>query len=200
MRHGHLSSVDQPHCAPDATFCNWGNGFKASKPLDPAAVHSLKMVTEGPWWKVATPDIIGLWEGGRDAPLILLDTNYGIVYWPDCDEGIRHGTSQEQVEDDSEVWASKEEIDWRCDAPAWTVSDFFAMLREQFEQLHFIPVCSMRVIYSDSGYLDNCKMERMVQGIYREHGWPDLELYRKEECMQAVEKAPEEQYPDFYPY
>ena len=37
----------------------------------------------------------------------------------------------------------------------------------------------------------------MLQGIYREHGWPDLEKYRKEDCIKAVEEALAEQYPDF---
>jgi hypothetical protein len=40
----------------------------------------------------------------------------------------------------------------------------------------------------------------MLQGIYWEHGWPNLENYRKEECIQAVKQALAEQYPDFELY
>jgi hypothetical protein len=40
-------------------------------------------------------------------------------------------------------------------------------------------------------------MEEMLQGIYREHGWPDLENYRKEECIEAVMEALAEQFPSF---
>jgi hypothetical protein len=88
--------------------------------------------------------------GGRDEnTAILLDTKYGIAYWPECPDEITNETGQEQVQDNSDVWASKEEIDWRCEATAWTIPDFFAMLREQFEQLRFIPVNSKQVIYSD---------------------------------------------------
>jgi hypothetical protein len=151
-------------------------------------------------WERTTPDIIGLWVGHQDSPLVLLDTEYGIVYWPECNDEIRHGTSQEQVQDNSDTWASQDEADWRCDAPAWTVTDFFAMLREQFEQLRFLPVNSRQVITSNYGYSDDSEMERMLQEIYREHGWPNLEHYRKEESIQAVEEALEGQYPDFFPY
>jgi hypothetical protein len=35
----------------------------------------------------------------------------------------------------------------------------------------------------------------MLQGIYREHGWPNLDVYDKKECLKAVQKALEEHYP-----
>jgi hypothetical protein len=71
------------------------------------------------------------------------------------------------------------------------------MLQEQFEQLWFILVNSRQVINTWSGHLDDGEMEEMLQGIYREHGWPDLENYRKEECIEAVKEALAEQYPSF---
>jgi hypothetical protein len=37
---------------------------------------------------------------------------------------------------------------------------------------------------------------RLVQDIYREHSWPNLGQYRKQECLEAVQTALEEQYPD----
>jgi hypothetical protein len=44
------------------------------------------------------------------------------------------------------------------------------------------------------------EMETMLQEIYREHGWPNLENYKKEECIQAVKQALAKQYPDFELY
>lgn len=76
---------------------------------------------------------------------------------------------------------------------------FLPMHQEQFEQLRFLPVNSREVINSYSEHSEDGEMEPMLQGIYREHGWPNLERYRKEECIQAVERAMEEQYPNF-PY
>lgn len=35
----------------------------------------------------------------------------------------------------------------------------------------------------------------MVQDIYRQQGWPDMERYCKD-CLGAVQNALEEQYPD----
>jgi hypothetical protein len=34
-------------------------------------------------------------------------------------------------------------------------------------------------------------MEQTVQGIYREHGWPNTQQYFKGECLEAVQKAME---------
>ena len=36
----------------------------------------------------------------------------------------------------------------------------------------------------------------LLKGVYREHGWPDLDRYRKSECLKAVRRALEEKYPD----
>ena len=34
-----------------------------------------------------------------------------------------------------------------------------------------------------------------VQAIFREHGWPDLERFRKQECLRAVEAALQDKFP-----
>jgi hypothetical protein len=192
-----LPEWERPQGAPQANFCNWKNYARGDNDIDPAKTYGLKMLTEGPISLASTPFIIGLMEGGRDSPLVVLDTKYGVVYWPDCDDHIRHQTSQEQVQDDPDAWDSEDEANWRGDAPAWTINDFFVMLREQFEQLQFIPINSRQVINTYSGYSEDGEMETMLQGIYREHGWPNFEHYKKEDCIQAVEQALAEKYPDF---
>jgi len=35
----------------------------------------------------------------------------------------------------------------------------------------------------------------MLKEIYRQHGWPDLAVYRKAECIAAVREAMDEKYP-----
>jgi hypothetical protein len=40
-------------------------------------------------------------------------------------------------------------------------------------------------------------MVPMLQEIYREHGWPKLEQFQKEDCRKAIREAMEEHYPDF---
>jgi hypothetical protein len=61
-------------------------------------------------------------------------------------------------------------------------------------------VNSRQVINTWSRHLDNSKIEEMLRGIYQEHRWPDLENYRKEECIEAVKESLAEQYPDFELY
>ena len=192
-----LDGEPRPHGLPEAPFWNWKDNVKDNEPLDPKAVGEIKILTEDFLCDITTPDLVGLLEGGKDEnTVILLDTKYGIAYWPEYPDEIME-TEHEQVQDDSEAWGSEAEVNWRCDAAAWTIPDFFAMLQEQFEQLRFIPINSKQVINALAGYSADGEMERMLQGIYREHGWPDLEKYRKEDCIKAVEEALAEQYPDF---
>tara|TARA_R110002003_G_scaffold186_1_gene14508 strand:+ start:12375 stop:12542 length:168 start_codon:yes stop_codon:yes gene_type:complete len=54
------------------------------------------------------------------------------------------------------------------------------MLEEQFRYLRFIPINSRQVINAYSECSGDGEMEAMLQAIYREHGWPDLEYYEKE--------------------
>jgi hypothetical protein len=43
--------------------------------------------------------------------------------------------------------------------------------------------------------VDQAAGVRAVQAIYREHGWPDPEHYRKQDCLRAVEAALQENFP-----
>lgn len=49
-------------------------------------------------------------------------------------------------------------------------------------------------VYTTLGYR-SAGMREMLQGIYRDHRWPDMDKYRKVDCLNAVQKALEEQYP-----
>lgn len=78
----------------------------------------------------------------------------------------------------------------RAEAPAWAVVDFLDMLKNQFRELRFVPLSEHVVndMYTTYGE-ESEKMVEMVQEIYREHGWPGLERYRKRQCLQAVKTA-----------
>jgi hypothetical protein len=171
---------ERPQAAPWANFCNWRKYTKGSEEEDPAHKYGLKLVTESFLSHRVNSHIIGLMEGGRDSAFILLDTEHGVIYWPDCDDEIRNDTTQEQVEDDPHAWTPEAEADWRGDSPAWAIDDFFQMLEEQFQYLRFIPLNSRQVISAYSECSEDGEMESMLQAIYREHGWPDLKYYEKE--------------------
>ncbi len=80
--------------------------------------------------------------------------------------------------------ASEEEMRWRQSTSAWTIPDFFNNLKYLFTHLHLIPTSPSRV--QTAKELRNAAM---LKDIYHQHGWPDLAVYRKAECMAAVEEG-----------
>ncbi|KAL7913747.1 hypothetical protein GGI35DRAFT_475595 [Trichoderma velutinum] len=130
--------------------------------------------------------------------IFLLDTELGIVLWYECPGEIKYNPSRETVEDDPYSYEEDEaQAEWRGECTAWAVSDFFEMLKDQFRELQFIPLNHRVVVdvYTKPGP-GSAGMREMVQNVYREHGWPDMDKYRKVGCLKAVQKALEEHYPE----
>ncbi|KAI2607197.1 uncharacterized protein GGS25DRAFT_322664 [Hypoxylon fragiforme] len=161
----------------------------------------LKMITEKYYlYDISPPHIISLTTGSYDVPLFVLDTKFGVISWPNCPDGIRDNPSREPIEDDTYEYAPRngtERDDWRHDRQTWAIADFFEVLKDQFRTLQFVPISP----YTVSGvyYLWTQQLEdmlSMVREIYQEHGWPDPDRYRKRECLDAIQKALEEKYPD----
>ncbi|KAI0385604.1 hypothetical protein F5Y04DRAFT_246250 [Hypomontagnella monticulosa] len=184
------------HGAPDCYFADWQSLIRA---LDEGKTDAeeLKIVTEGAeFYEEAPPHVVGL-SAGADNPLFVLDTELGIVHWSECPGEIKDDPPREPVEDDPYDYAPENEADWRNDAPAWAIADFFELLKDQFRELNFIPISPYTVI---SAFVERDGrsegMIPMLQNIFREHGWPDLGRYRKRECLEAVQTALEESYPD----
>ncbi|KAK3364596.1 hypothetical protein B0T25DRAFT_69661 [Lasiosphaeria hispida] len=145
------------------------------------------------------PHVVGLTFGGRDNTIFLLDTELGVVYWVQCPADIgRHDEFwyERQVHDDAEDHAPENEAAWRGDSPAWPVADFFELLKDQYRKLRFLPLSSRTVIDVWSRLGPGTEgLIPMVRDIYREHAWPDLEGYRKRECLEAVQAGLRERYP-----
>ncbi|GAB1317775.1 Alpha beta hydrolase fold protein [Madurella fahalii] len=160
-------------------------------------VETMKMMTQGSHYSEAgmiPPHVVGLVSSKWD--FFLLDTELGVVYWPECPDGIKERPAREPIEDDPYDYAAENEADWRAEGPCWAVADFFEVLKDQFRWLCFVPrsqyhVCEVygRVHPMFEGMIP------MMQAVYREHGWPDLERYRKEECLRAVAAMLRENYP-----
>ncbi|KAL5349764.1 hypothetical protein ACLOAV_004796 [Pseudogymnoascus australis] len=166
----------------------------------PSGAADLKIVTEGEDAYTDVPDhVIGLTCGGRNNPVFLLDTELGIVYWVECYSEIIMNPKWKalMVLEDPCDYAPENKADWRYSGPAWAVGDFFEILKDHFRMLHFVPQNGSWVT---DDFLPEGKrrkgMTRMVQDVYREHGWPDLERYRKQECLEAVKVALQKSYPD----
>ncbi|KAL7629536.1 hypothetical protein AAE478_001057 [Parahypoxylon ruwenzoriense] len=188
---------DKAHGAPWCYFADWQSHCR-SVSLGRTNGEDMRLVSQSAsLYEKVPPHVIGLTSGGRDNPVFLLDTELGIVHWHECPGEIRYNPSREPVEDDPYDYAPDNEADWRADAPAWAVPDFFEVLKDQFRALHFIPISSRSVldVYAILGRSTN-GMIPMLQDIYRQHGWPEIERYHKRECLEAVQSALEERYPN----
>lgn len=186
-----------PHGAPWTTFANWQASIR-SKVARLGDMEDLRVCSEGdPKYENINSNVIGLTMGGRDNPIFLLDTELGITLWPECPREVSDQAAENLVEDDPFDYTAENEAEWHSGCVSWTIPDFFEVLKDQFRKLHFILMNSTKVkdIYATPDP-DKDGMMVMVQVIYREHGWPDLEAYRKEECLQAVHAALKERYPD----
>ncbi|KAL7936766.1 hypothetical protein V8C35DRAFT_296409 [Trichoderma chlorosporum] len=201
----HLPYIREPNSDIDriqpAAYCYFANWQDIGRLLshDPSLAESQKVVTESAsLFEVIPPHVISLTDGGRDNPVFLIDTELGIALWYECPGEIKYSPSREIVQDDPYDYEENEaQAEWRGECAAWTVPDFFEMLKDQFVTLQFIPLNHRTVkdVYARMGPR-SAGMREMVQEIYRRHGWPDVEKYRKADCLNAVQEALKEHYPD----
>ncbi|KAE9370230.1 hypothetical protein N431DRAFT_468297 [Stipitochalara longipes BDJ] len=140
--------------------------------------------------------VIGLTYGGLWNSVYLLDTKYGIVHWRDCPFQVWSHYAEDLVVDDWEEYVPENELEWREECKTWSIVKFFEILKDQYLKLHYIPINPRKVLIEDTES-DPDDMLSMLQAVYREHGWPDLDRYHKEECLKAVQKELNEHYPDY---
>jgi hypothetical protein len=191
-----------PHCS----FEDWSYLFET---LDRGSNgETLRYLTEGqPLTTLLLPHVVGLAHATQeDSPVIVLDTELGIIHWEDYTCPYEIGRNRGRVDweglkmdlldlDSLDDVVSQEEADWRHSASAWTIPDFFEVLKDEFRSLNWVPISPYTVRGSKKGG-DDVGMISMVKDIYRQHGWPDLAAYRKTECLEAVRKALAESFPD----
>ncbi|KAK4248270.1 hypothetical protein C7999DRAFT_40552 [Corynascus novoguineensis] len=140
-----------------------------------------------------SPHVVCLTRGSYLNPCFLLDTKLGVVFWEECDSDVKRNPSREPIfGEEYDNGPTEEETDFRCDSVAWAVPDFEELLKDLFRQLFYVPV-SPRVVYHASALKE---VVPMLEAIYREHGWPDLERSRKRECLNAVQDLMERRDPD----
>ncbi|KAJ4987061.1 hypothetical protein SVAN01_07477 [Stagonosporopsis vannaccii] len=161
-----------------------------------ASNETLSWTTEDNFDGSVPAHVIGLTSPrGHENTFFLLDTQLGIIHWRSCPHEWRYHQVRDQITDRPDKYAPKEE--WRGDAPAWAVGDFFEVLKERFRCLDFVPINNRNVLYA---YNRNPMLDQgvvpMVQNIYHAHGWPDLRTFRKHDCLLAIRTAMEAQYPD----
>ncbi|TPX10620.1 uncharacterized protein E0L32_008506 [Thyridium curvatum] len=187
---------------PQARFAAWHEIFDWVN-RDQREIGACKEMTEGCFRPFEVPHAVGLSRVDRWETTLILDTELGIIHYGGCPGPIRHNPSQEPILDDFYDYADEEdeadwhEAEWRADAPAFTIPAFFELLKDQFRELKFVPIGRRTVtdVYVTHIHPSMEGLIPMVQDIYRQHGWPDLDRYRKDECIAAVQKAIREKYP-----
>ncbi|KAK8106509.1 hypothetical protein PG999_009868 [Apiospora kogelbergensis] len=186
---------DNTQAVADCPFADWNDFFTGAAPGE--SMESCRIVTEGfAFYEVAPPHVIGLTASHRDAFVMVLDTELGIVHWdgyPFRDIGVY---IRDEICDDPYDWAPEEEAEWRADAVTWEITDFFEVLKGLYIELLFIPISNQEVYLNSETWGHPPGMISMLRKIYKDHGWPDMEAYRKEDCLNAIREAIEANYPD----
>ncbi|WYZ35796.1 hypothetical protein EsH8_X_000443 [Colletotrichum jinshuiense] len=100
------------------------------------------------------------------------------------------------VVDDHYDWAPEEEAEWRAEYPAWTVADFFEILKDWFRRLNFVPVSSGSVL--DVYRRLDAEEEAVVYEVEVSTGSTAGKIWRasaKIVCLAAVRRALGKQHP-----
>ena len=173
------------------SFADWT--FHAQR-VSQGDVEGTKIITEQ--WKPVPPHVIGLTDS-QDK--ILLDTRLGVIYFVECPHAIRFNPNLpfKPIEDDPYEYAPADEAEWRGWGAAWGIREFFENMKWLFRELQYVPVSRHFVeeIWEDHHDDETSGARAMAQRIFRQHGWPEVELFRKHECLRAVEQAIEERFP-----
>ncbi|PIA98284.1 hypothetical protein CB0940_05441 [Cercospora beticola] len=191
----HVLGRPETHSGPACIFADWER-----KARDLAAHPELTgfdvLCTTEP--ENVPPHVIGISQGPYK---MLLDTQLGLVYWNDCPPAIHEDPSHpiQPIQNDPIDYANDEELGWRC-APAWSIPEFFEVLKHHFVNLDCVPL-SRRLVeegwYGEERDMpDNLGACRVAAEIYRRHGWPDVEKFRKDQCMAELEREIPERFPE----
>ena len=230
--------TSEADAAPLCLFAHWPDILEMLTD-DPTLLDFVRVRTEGDFGRLANPHTIGLASGpSYYNPVIVLDTNLGIIYWDECPDEVKMAYGESCVphveeekddddmdEEDDDDNANEQEDDGKVDeekdddnaneqayaygenpkdieewfrdgAAAWAIPRFFEILEDRFKSLHWIPMSPRTVWCHRSFGLNGEAIVAMLTDIYRQHGWPDLAVYDKSACMQAVYRALAESYPD----
>ena len=182
-----------PQVAPWAKMMNWQQ-YCLMLSRNGRSADEEKLISEGRYQDDVPSSVVGITDTGPTVECFLLDIEQGAIYWPGCNSNIMSSPTM-LADDPYEYCENIKEADWRSEG-AWAISDFFEMLKQQYTELVFIPV-SMEKVLAAYDLQDEEEMVARLQQVYRDHRWPDLNLYRKEECLRAVQKLLVEHYPDY---
>jgi hypothetical protein len=118
------------------------------------------------------------------------NTELGVIYWYECMREAKIGVPE--IEDDPYDWVDDglipdDQVEWRVGSGIWEITDFFELLKANFKTLNFVPFRPDRVQAAWYGRpAEYRETLEGVQKIYKDHGWPDLREYRKNDCLASI--------------
>ena len=162
----------------------------------------VRITTEGLDWEDVPSSAFGLACGGRNNEVFIFDTRFGTVTWieaPNFDGNpvrkpiTRPSGGFKEFED----CTPENEHGWRR-YKAWSIVDFFEVLKNEFRTLESVPVDPHQIepwfeeIENKENLEEFAALRRSVRHAYQEHGWPDMSVYNKDECQKAIDKLVQE--------
>ena len=193
-------NVTEVNAASNCVFADWQRWARLIREGHSIGEDARLMTEKWNLFEILPLHVVSLTDGNEYNPIFLLDTELGIVLWHQCPTEIWLESPWEPIQDDP--WEYTEDDDeqaqWRADSTAWAIGDFFEVLKHQFRTMYMVPfgrrtVRSVNTLFSRPSGKDSIPV---VQKILREHGWPDMQQYRKEECLVAIHEALKKQFPD----
>lgn len=198
-----------PSAVPYGSFIDWD---KKGRTIEEDGGSTARIISEdvdlnGNVDESVPSSVIGLVQG--EELDFLLDTNRGIVYWTQgCPEELRDARSVDsgidftisQIEDDVGAFAGES---WQAVAPAWSIPDFFELLKSQFRALNFLPITEHDMVDTWAEMSDESDgLVATLQDIYRQNGWPpsseeDTIRYSKTRCLAEIRQIIASSYPDY---
>ncbi|KAF2149706.1 hypothetical protein K461DRAFT_270299 [Myriangium duriaei CBS 260.36] len=103
-------------------------------------------------------------------------------------QDIEQGSEALKEEEDIEAEDKMEEMRHQC--IVWPVTEFFEVLRQQFEQQNVVSLSPLYVKHMD----ENDGVICATRDIFLQHEWPDLSRYDKAQCMDAVRRILEQDF------
>lgn len=199
-----VGGSDTIKVAPFTTFTDWAEAATDLADGKDEA-ESLRLRTEGASLSDILPShVVGITGGPRDSDVFLVDTDLGIILWYECPGEIvkasrRLPSSVRPISDDPYDYEDDEEqAEWRGDSTAWSIPDFFKMLKGQFQKLEFVPLTKTMVWVTHPYFhaKDRDAVVPAVRDIYRKHHWPDLAQYDKAACQAEIKAYLAENFPN----
>lgn len=187
--------------APHAQVADWPFMLDASpftqRPFHEAEVEGMRVITDGLDWEDVPSSAFGI-SCGEDC--FILDTKFGVVFWDSAPGEVTDTAAREPIVEDFFDCTPENEHGWRCNK-AWAIADFFEVLKNRYRILKYLPLHEYRIeewfdqYENGDGPNGSRPFLRAIRQVYQEYGWPDTSVYKKQECMDALDKMIKSRFP-----